>query len=395
MGKLSILCVLGALTALTDVPTATENATGAAVSTSVADAEKVTEKTSPTSAVPPFRAKLRPMAEYFGGLLFPGSDFETGSLDGWRLENSAFERQPTQGDNVAARHPEYRALPAGEFFIGTYERFQGQPGEKPGTTQGDRMTGGLISPTFVIEQPYITFLIGGGYSSETGVRLIVGGTVVLRASGANREEMGRQFWDVREHVGEQAQLYFVDRETGPWGHLNVDDFRYATAIPNTLLFPNSDFEAGNLENWQGKGDAFAWQPTKGDTVSLRHHGESAGVQGAYWINSYDKYQGREGQTPGDTVGNEATGSLRSIPFEIVGDLITFKIAGGRGKEVGVHLMVKGEKKRTTRGGNQPELSNAAWYVPELKGEVAEILIEDQATGSWGAISADDFRYGRF
>jgi len=343
----------------------------------------------------PYETSLEPEATYLSGLLFEGSDFETGSLKGWRLEGTAFERQPTLGDNVAVRHSTWKALIEGEYFIGTFENYRGLPGETPGTTQGDRMTGGLISPLFTIEEPYITFLIGGGFSKHIGVRLIVQGETVRSATGANSEEMRREWWDVTEYVGEQGQLYLVDRATDAWGHLNVDDFRYAKAIPDTRLFPNSDFEAGTLKNWFAEGLAFAYQPTKGDTVTLRHADYVSNHQGEFWASSYDRYQGKDGQSPGDKVGDEATGTLTSIPFVIQGDLIVFRIAGGRAEGVGIHLVVDGEEVHTSRGRNHPSLELATWYVADLRGKTARIRIVDQETGTWGIISADDFYYGRF
>lgn len=36
-----------------------------------------------------------------------------------------------------------------------------------------------------------------------------------------------------------------------------------------LLFENSDFEKGTLENWMAVGDAFLRQPTKGDNPAAR------------------------------------------------------------------------------------------------------------------------------
>ena len=61
-------------------------------------------------------------------LIFSGSppgcinfDFEKGNLDGWTKSGTAFNYQPTYGDNSKAR----RSQPAnlqGKWFIGTYEK---------------------------------------------------------------------------------------------------------------------------------------------------------------------------------------------------------------------------------------------------------------------------------
>lgn len=158
-----------------------------------------------------------------GDLLFPNSDFETGTLKGWTADGEAFTNQPTKGDNPSARERE-PSLHQGEYWIGTYENFDGKSGSA-GTTRGDGATGTLTSQAFTIKHPYITFKIGAGHlPKETGVNLIVAGQEIELATGVDSESMIVISKDVSEFVGQTAQLVVFDRATGGWGHINVDAF---------------------------------------------------------------------------------------------------------------------------------------------------------------------------
>ena len=76
-------------------------------------------------------------------LLFPNSDFESGTLTGWTAEGEAFQVQPTKGDNPTARNRESSNL-QGEWWIGGFEKYTGTVG-RPGETVGDQPTGTLTS----------------------------------------------------------------------------------------------------------------------------------------------------------------------------------------------------------------------------------------------------------
>ncbi len=329
-----------------------------------------------------------------GSLLFPNSDFELGTLENWRMDGEAFQYQPTQGDNVKARNKERSAKHAGKYWVGTYERFQGKAGEKAGKSQGDKPVGGLLSTGFIIQRPFITFLVGGGTEAKAEVQLIVGGEVVRRESGNDRPEMRRIIWDLRGYLNQKAMLYIVDKSKKSFGFVNADDFRYYETGASRLLFPNSDFEAGDLSGWTAEGDAFTFQPVKGDNVTVRTGGKRrANQQGLSWIGTLEKFNATIGQKPGDVQGDPPTGVLRSQPFTIDGEKILFRVGGGNGKNVGVRLLVGGEEVRVSRGQHQPEMTQAMWDVAPWKGQEARIEIFDQATKAWGFINADDFRYG--
>jgi len=87
------------------------------------------------------------------------------------------------------------------------------------------MTGVLESPVFRLDGPTITFRIGGGNRPDTYVALCtLDGTEVLQARGANSEFKQPATWDATAHVGQHVFLRVVDRHTGGWGHVTLDDF---------------------------------------------------------------------------------------------------------------------------------------------------------------------------
>ncbi len=140
------------------------------------------------------------------------ADFEGDDYGDWAVQGQAFGPGPARG-----------TLP-GQMQVSGYEG-RGLVNSFYG---GDVTTGSLTSPPFTIQRPFINFLIGGGkYPGETCMDLLVDGQVVRTATGPNdkpggSERLNRQAWDVRELLGREAVLRIVDRRTGGWGHINVD-----------------------------------------------------------------------------------------------------------------------------------------------------------------------------
>lgn len=170
-------------------------------------------------------------------------DFEDGNLRGWTKTGTAFNYQPTFGDNPTARNRGQPSNHVGNYWIGTYERFQGRRGERPGATQGDRPTGTLTSRAFEVPPGTLSFLIGGGQSFETRIELrildqIEGAIRVEAAQGRNTETMRRVKWDLTRHAGKMAQIRIIDASSEGWGHINVDDFRFSAVevwrMPNLI-----------------------------------------------------------------------------------------------------------------------------------------------------------------
>ena len=135
------------------------------------------------------------------------ADFEAKDYGTWTVTGTAFGPGPARG-----------ALPnqmpvSGYLGKGLVNSYFG----------GDGAVGTLESPPFTIERKAINFLIGGGnHPSETGIHLKIDGKVVRSATGRDNEHLEWDGWDVTEFAGKAAVIEIVDRHTGGWGHVNVD-----------------------------------------------------------------------------------------------------------------------------------------------------------------------------
>jgi len=153
-------------------------------------------------------------------------DFETGRLDGWTATGTAFNRQPTYGDNPTARNRGQASNHQGNYWIGTYED-RPTPQDRAGATQGDGPKGTLTSESFTIRHSTISFLVGGGCDMYVArVELVVDGVVHRQATGKCTETMTREEWNVSNLIGKEASIRLVDNHSGGWGHINFDDVRF-------------------------------------------------------------------------------------------------------------------------------------------------------------------------
>jgi len=177
-------------------------------------------------------------------------DFEEGNFRGWKVirkTGNAFRCQPTIGDAPRARGKE-TANHQGKYWIGTFEcnnRLSAKTSraKRLSKVQRDRPRGILRSANFTIPNGYLRFRIGGGRSDKTQVQLFVhDGTgefkerIRLRESGRNSETMREVRWDLRRYAGKVGHLRIVDMSSGPWGHINVDYFRFIRLVkmPNLI-----------------------------------------------------------------------------------------------------------------------------------------------------------------
>ncbi|GLE06227.1 hypothetical protein PINS_up015469 [Pythium insidiosum] len=193
-------------------------------------------------------------------------DFETGDLTGWLTTGTAFNSQPTYGDNSYARINKYRywsgtneapgqrANHEGRYWVGTFENRPGAgkvtsqitacafasdalcnlpayklPGASPaGSTQGDGPQGTLTSQAFTILGPSLSFRIGGGCDIRlVYVELLVDGFSVMKTTGTCSETMDVVTWDLTPYHNRTAQIRVVDAtSTEFWGHINFDDVQF-------------------------------------------------------------------------------------------------------------------------------------------------------------------------
>ena len=144
-------------------------------------------------------------------------DFETGDLQGWMVVEGHFDR--IVSDRATYHNGGPYASKQGKYYLSTVE-------QQPGKPSNDRMTGVVESPVFLLSGPEMSFLVGGGDYPMTYVALCtLDGKEVRQARGRRTEVMARVHWNTPELVGKKVFLRVVDRETGGWGHITLDDFQ--------------------------------------------------------------------------------------------------------------------------------------------------------------------------
>ncbi|RPI49599.1 MAG: hypothetical protein EHM49_09685, partial [Deltaproteobacteria bacterium] len=221
-------------------------------------------------------------------------DFEDGNLRGWIAEGEAFRYQPTWGDNPTARNRGQASNHQGNYWIGTYERYQRLSGQRAGEIQGDGPVGSLTSSSFVIPKGILSFLVGGGNSFETRVELLVedpieGNIRVYYATGGNTETMSRKSWDLTPYAGKKGRIRIVDASSGGWGHINADDLRFPLGTvdvvdPNKIMVPP---EARILPQYH--------EVTQGEDAIFESRSSSAGrIIRETWLGP-DRLKGKGGR----------------------------------------------------------------------------------------------------
>ena len=135
------------------------------------------------------------------------ADFEGSDYGQWKTTGEAFGCGPARG-TMPHQHPVSGF--EGKGLVNSY-------------LGGDKAQGTLTSPPLRIERRYINFLIGGGFQpGKACVNLLVGGKAVRTATGMNDESLSWTTWDVKDLLGKKVQIQIVDKATGGWGHINVD-----------------------------------------------------------------------------------------------------------------------------------------------------------------------------
>ena len=158
-----------------------------------------------------------------------------------------------------------------------------------------------------------------------------------------------------------------------------------------LLFHNSDFEKGDLTNWMPEGEAFKSQPTKGDNLNARNAG-MAKHQGNYWIGTYENTKA-DAKNTGNIQGDKPRGKLRSVDFAVKGKYLTFLIGGGQNSDsLFVNILVGKKSVAKITGTNRETMQRVAVDMRDYASQTAHIEIVDDASGSWGHLNVDDFRW---
>ncbi len=189
---------------------------------------------------------------------FPNWDFEKG-LTGWTKEGTAFNNQPTFGDNVSTnrllsqmelnnggvggdywKDQGYNIGRNSNNWLGTYEN-NPYTGGTLFQIQGDAPIGVLTSAEFTITVNNCYFLIGGGADAqklyvELQIKAPDGSwlSTTKRTSFRNNEIMYRERIDLTPYKGKTGRIKIVDNSNGNWGHINIDNFRFTNQTLNAI-----------------------------------------------------------------------------------------------------------------------------------------------------------------
>lgn len=197
---------------------------------------------SARSAPATTRPKERP------AILF--ADFEGPDYAGWTATGTAFGDKPRRKSDIAAYQGDLEMH--GEGCVNSHETRHGED-----VAAGDRHTGTLTSPEFEVERSFIAFRIGGGrHPGEACLQLLVDGKVVREATGRDENRMHRDSFDVREFTGRRARLVVLDRASGAWGNIGVDEIVFCDELPGDPYIAEQapDFGTLALALFEGEGD---------------------------------------------------------------------------------------------------------------------------------------------
>ncbi len=156
-------------------------------------------------------------------------DFEDGTLRDWTAAGEAFQGQPVKGpiDQNRKFGAGKVANHQGDYWIGGYEKLADQP------------HGTLTSVPFKVTHPWAAFRLGGGSLPGTRLELVRTDTnaIFFTARGKGSETMSLVSVDLQALKGVEIFIRLVDEESGGWGHVNFDDFRFYDKQPGALPEP--------------------------------------------------------------------------------------------------------------------------------------------------------------
>jgi len=149
------------------------------------------------------------------------ADFEGPDYGDWKTTGEAFSKAPAKGTLTGQQA--VRGF-QGDGLVNTF-------------LGGDGPHGTLTSPPFEITRKFINFMIGGGnHRGQTCITLRVNGKIERTAEGRNNERLQWAYWNVENLQGKTGQIEIIDRHSGAWGHINIDQIELAD-VPKTGVLP--------------------------------------------------------------------------------------------------------------------------------------------------------------
>jgi hypothetical protein len=135
------------------------------------------------------------------------------------------------------------------------------------------------------------------------------------------------------------------------------------------------FDDGRPPGWQARGNAFDSWPSHS---RWNGQGKLVGASGGF-VNTFSP-----------TLGTAATGELESAPFELLGDELLFRVAGGDDPtNLRVELVIDSAVVQWSTGRRGDHLSRRVWNITALQGKLAVLRIVDHATDVWGYLAVDE------
>lgn len=135
------------------------------------------------------------------------------------------------------------------------------------------------------------------------------------------------------------------------------------------------FDRGDEFGWTVRGDSFFEFP------AFRNHrgqGDITGASGGF-ANSFHP-----------ELGTKTVGLLVSPQFQLRGDLLVFRMAGGRDDvRLSARLVIDERTVLSTTGNNGDMMSRREWDIRPYRGKMATFEISDQAKDGWGYIAVDE------
>ncbi|MGC6457558.1 MAG: PVC-type heme-binding CxxCH protein [Akkermansiaceae bacterium] len=147
--------------------------------------------------------------------------------------------------------------------------------------------------------------------------------------------------------------------------------------------PNIGFEKGNFDGWTQTGNVFPKGPIKGDTIVARGRGNS-NHDGNFWIGGYEVDKSDLSQ-----------GTMTSDPFKVTHPWATYRIGAGPLPETRVEILEAKSGKIIHKASGRGQVEDMVVNVIDLKvhlGKMIRIRVVDEASGGWGHINYDDFRF---
>jgi hypothetical protein len=150
-------------------------------------------------------------------------DFEDGTLSGWTVTEAVLPHLLSSRSNRFHDNKPY--MKSGKWHLSTLDA--------PAGGLSDSQVGVVESPEFVASAATITLRIAGGSGPDVYLALCdaAEGEELAKVRGANSQDFREATLAVPpEKIGKPLFFRLVDRSTGGWGHILVDELRVTGAL---------------------------------------------------------------------------------------------------------------------------------------------------------------------